>query len=394
MNHNEDMDLDEMYDEDEVYDEEEEDTDLSSEDSDMLALSTTGSLQGIIDDKFECLSCEKLCGEMIKLVVETNDIIGIKPTQLRILLNKFNWDKELLLEKFYLGDTEQESLFKEAHIVYKKEPPQNAVEEDTAECEICMADYTTKLMIGLDCGHKFCKSCWTNFLKGKIIDEGQSQTISCPSYECDILVDDELVMNLIQDKQVKERYQYLITDGFVQCSRTLRWCPTPDCHHVIKTSPGEKAVECSKCELVFCFKCGENWHAPINCEYLKKWQKKCADDSETSHWINANTKECPKCKVVIEKNGGCNHMVCRSTTCKYEFCWACLGAWDPHGPAWYTCNRYTAGDSKNAREEQEVGNEDHKRSVSESFSFFLSLYTKTISRQGLFISKILPLGKL
>lgn len=37
--------------------------------------------------------------------------------------------------------------------------------------------------------------------------------------------------------------------------------------------------------------------------------RKCDDDSETSNWIAANTKECPKCNVTIEKDGGCNHMV-------------------------------------------------------------------------------------
>ncbi len=27
-------------------------------------------------------------------------------------------------------------------------------------------------------------------------------------------------------------------------------------------------------------------------------------DSETANYISANTKDCPKCKVCIEKNGG------------------------------------------------------------------------------------------
>lgn len=64
-----------------------------------------------------------------------------------------------------------------------------------------------------------------------------------------------------------------------------------------------------KCGHTFCFECGENWHDPVQCRLLKKWMKKCADDSETSTWIAANTKECPKCNVTIEKDGGCNHMV-------------------------------------------------------------------------------------
>jgi len=36
--------------------------------------------------------------------------------------------------------------------------------------------------------------------------------------------------------------------------------------------------------------CGENWHDPVKCNLLRKWIKKCDDDSETSNWIAANTK--------------------------------------------------------------------------------------------------------
>ena len=34
---------------------------------------------------------------------------------------------------------------------------------------------------------------------------------------------------------------------------------------------------------------------------------------------------CPKCGVLIQKNGGCKHMVCGK--CHFEFCWLCLGAY-------------------------------------------------------------------
>ena len=39
----------------------------------------------------------------------------------------------------------------------------------------------------------------------------------------------------------------------------------------------------------------------------------------------SKSKDCPKCENPIEKNGGCNHMVCYHGQCKYNFCWMCLG---------------------------------------------------------------------
>ena len=47
------------------------------------------------------------------------------------------------------------------------------------------------------------------------------------------------------------------------------------------------------------------------------------DDSETVNWITANTKPCPRCGKLVEKNGGCNLMTCR---CGQHFCWLCGSA--------------------------------------------------------------------
>ena len=85
------------------------------------------------------------------------------------------------------------------------------------------------------------------------------------------------------------------------------------------------------CLLTTSLGCSDKWHIPVSCKVIKKWIKKCKDDSETCNWINANTKDCPKCNSAIEKNGGCNHMVCRRESCKHQFCWMCLGDWDKHG---------------------------------------------------------------
>lgn len=111
-----------------------------------------------------------------------------------------------------------------------------------------------------------------------------------------------------------------------------------------------------------------DYHTPTKCDVIKKWLIKCADDSETANYITANTKDCPKCHICIEKNGGCNHMQCWK--CKHHFCWMCLGGfsttkrknkkfslfyfifspitknlimildWKNHGSEYYECSRY------------------------------------------------------
>ena len=32
---------------------------------------------------------------------------------------------------------------------------------------------------------------------------------------------------------------------------------------------------------------------------------------------------CPNCGVMVQKSGGCTHMVCGK--CRFEFCWICMG---------------------------------------------------------------------
>ena len=212
-------------------------------------------------------------------------------------------------------------MFDEAQVVspYKTNPALQKTKRPVStssmvECEICCLSLPKSMMTGLECGHLYCTSCWTEYLTTKIMDEGASQMIECPG-SCNIVVNDQTVMTLITDPRVKLKYQHLITNSFVQCNRLLRWCPSPDCSNAVKVQVGDKTrilicnklpllfqhveakpVKC-RCGHLFCFSCGENWHDPVRCHLIKKWIKKCDDDSETSNWISANTKECPKVSV-------------------------------------------------------------------------------------------------
>jgi len=336
-----------------------------------------GSSQKIEDEYyFEVFSTEDIVAHMVESIKEVNSVTQIPTTTIRILLNHFKWDKEKLMERFYSDD--QEEIFQEAQVIspFKtaevadrlKSSRPGSGNNSVLECEICCLSLPRQMMTGLECGHLFCTQCWTDYLTTKIVDEGASQMIECPG-SCNIVVDDQTVMTLITDPRVKLKYQHLITNSFVQCNRLLRWCPSPDCSNAIKVQHVEaRPVKC-KCSHVFCFQCSENWHDPVRCHLIKKWIKKCDDDSETSNWISANTKECPKCSATIEKDGGCNHMICKNQACKADFCWVCLGPWEPHGSSWYNCNRYDEDEAKSNRDNQEKS-----RAALQRYLFYCNRY--------------------
>lgn len=73
-----------------------------------------------------------------------------------------------------------------------------------------------QMMTGLACGHRFCISCWCEYLTTKILEEGLGQSIACAAHDCDILVDDVTVMTLVTDQRVKSRYQKTVTNSFVE----------------------------------------------------------------------------------------------------------------------------------------------------------------------------------
>ncbi|KAG8197870.1 hypothetical protein JTE90_024269 [Oedothorax gibbosus] len=317
------------------------------------------------DFHYDILSTEDIVDEMLKLIKEVNTIVEIPPTITRIFLNHFNWDREKLYECYYGGDPE--SLFKEAHVV---NPRSNVAKIEIKSfqkielCEVCLRKLSCKMMTSLACGHRYCNECWKTYLSTKIMDEGEVQSISCFTLGCDILVDDQTIMELV-DPTVKSKYQYLITNSFILCNRLMKHCPKPGCSRVIKVRHvAPRNITCS-CGHTFCFQCSENGHEPISCQLLQKWNKKCKDDSASLNWIATNTKDCPKCSVRIEKNGGCNHMTCKNLNCKYEFCWLCSRSWTSHNFNWEKCNRYN---------EETIKSKELSQSDLQKYDFYYSCY--------------------
>lgn len=109
------------------------------------------------------------------------------------------------------------------------------------------------------------------------------------------------------------RYRALYIESYVKVHSYLRFCPFPGCEQVVSCHGATGSTILTRVPTVtcasshsFCFGCGMDVdHRPIICAIANLWAKSAKEDSGTSQWIQANTKNCPQCKNATEKNGGC-----------------------------------------------------------------------------------------
>ncbi|KAJ1932630.1 hypothetical protein FBU59_006306, partial [Linderina macrospora] len=278
-------------------------------------------------------------------------VLSVSKDITTILLRSCQWKEESLVERYL---TNPDKTILEAGMFPNASAPEAKAGNDDFTCEVCFSTGAEEEYLGLACGHAFCTTCYVMYLTGKIL-EGMSWRIHCPAPKCKALVGEQAARLLLADEsKILERYEDNLTRSFVNDLDSFTWCPAPNCEYGIECHVPKSAwttvvptVHC-RCGQAFCFGCSLDDHMPAPCFLVDKWLQKCKDDSETSNWLKANTKECTQCKATIEKNGGCNHMTCRK--CAHEFCWVCMGPWSEHQQAYYQCNRFNEDSSKNARD--------------------------------------------
>ena len=99
-------------------------------------------------------------------------------------------------------------------------------------------------------------------------------------------------------------------------------------------------LQCSNCQEWNCFRCGSKRHLNISCLECLKLQidpQLKSSLSKTLDWKIKNSKSCPKCRILITRDDGCNKMECGY--CGHEFCWECLGMFENSQCGYYRCIR-------------------------------------------------------
>jgi ariadne-1 len=295
-------------------------------------------LRHMCGDSYVVVEVVKVEPSMHELITDCASLLNISNDGAIAMLINFQWNKEKLIDIFY---ADPDKILDEVGLC---RVDSNKVDDifEHFECKICYCQVETQSEQAiLTCGHKFCSGCFSHYLRIQV-DEGPSSIrATCAQHKCKCSVPYSMFKRYLEPDQFMKYHQYIL-GNYIETSKTMRYCPAPNCCLVSVAQRGVRSIRC-RCAATYCFACGDESHQPASCKQLSDWTEKCANESETANWIIVNTKKCPKCESRIEKNQGCNHMRCK--VCTHDFCWVCLGDWKDHGQqtgGYYNCNKFAS----------------------------------------------------
>ncbi|KAF2124755.1 hypothetical protein P153DRAFT_370666 [Dothidotthia symphoricarpi CBS 119687] len=173
-----------------------------------------------------------------------------------------------------------------------------------------------------------CKSCIGHSMSARLDTLGARQVgIGCLEPGCTEPWSWEFVMHYLPGGAVLEKYNLAMMHVWKQdTTPQLMTCIAPSCAQIglpDALAQGYPHVSCHACRLRQCAVCLVPWHADQTCaEYAAANvdAQMSAPEKETLRLLQEKDgKRCPNCQLVIEKDGGCDSMLCPG--CQTFFNW-------------------------------------------------------------------------
>lgn len=287
------------------------------------------------------------------LVTKTAQELDISNDEADCLLRCYLWNVEKSSDDWY-SDREK---------TRKKGVPASRVDKNPpaeVQCSTALCDKVArKDANALGCGHWFCNDCWAGFVKAEVAKGPDCIYSVCMGYnctkkkckhepqdncKCQSLLPTSFFRHYLSP-DLRVNYDKWMRKAFIENNKQLYFCPANGCSNVIeyKKDNPTREITC-KCGHTFCFKCGLDAHLPVPCDLAQRFLALDSSDALTAKLIAAITKNCPKCKVPIQKNEACIHMTCAK--CKAQWCWLCKADWSGHGGSYYSCAKYNESKEK------------------------------------------------
>lgn len=308
---------------------------------------------------YQIMNRAEIIDRQMRCINDAMELLDVTNEEAFVLLREYSWDLGRLQEDWFENEQKVRDKCGLGEPGRGLGPTTTSSMTGLAQnCPICMQP--VEELVSLDCNHGFCRECWRGYLHTQVDDGKAAVQARCPQHKCGRVVPTGLFRRFCDDDR-NRKYDEWYLRSYVDENPSVKWCPSPGgCLLACEYSSADPCEMRCPCGFVWCWSCQEEAHRPAACKTVEQWNIKNNAESENISWIRANTKKCPKCHKPIEKNQGCNHMICSRAAggCRHEFCWLCLGDWSTHGTStggYYQCNIYDkqAKDGKHAEEEKQ-----------------------------------------
>ncbi|KAK0204039.1 hypothetical protein DFS33DRAFT_854618 [Desarmillaria ectypa] len=201
------------------------------------------------------------------------------------------------------------------------------------DCPICFDEVVAPFT--LRCGHSVCRSCLKNYLVAAIDNRFFPLTCLANDASCSERIPLSVARELLSARQFDSVMHSAFSAHVHARPDEFHYCPTPDCPQIYRSAPKGTILQCPSCLIRICSTCHIEQHDGSDCPDR--------DDTDVAfkEWKKIHdVKNCPGCKIPIERAEGCNHVTC--TRCQTHICWVCSKTF-PRGDGIYEHMRATHG---------------------------------------------------
>ncbi|KAF8156708.1 hypothetical protein B0H34DRAFT_471848 [Crassisporium funariophilum] len=213
------------------------------------------------------------------------------------------------------GDEQAFHVAKDAVNVASQKRSMRAGQPVGVECPVCFNEASSPIELG--CGHSWCRMCLQRYLKASVDQKFFPLTCLGNNAKCK----ERINLGIAREILSAGDFDAVVNAAFACHLQThadeFQFCPTPDCPQVYPSAPEGVFLQCPACLVRICPNCKTDAHDGLTCD------ENNGGDGMFQEWVGAHdVKQCPGCKMAIEKDEGCNHMVC--TVCQTHICWMCM----------------------------------------------------------------------
>ncbi|XP_046692352.1 probable E3 ubiquitin-protein ligase RNF217 [Silurus meridionalis] len=190
------------------------------------------------------------------------------------------------------------------------------------QCRVCLVVRSISSMHC--CKNPVCEECMKTYISSQVFS-GLTEIV-CPIPECSGYLAECVVLAHLASENVAKYKYFLELNRMDSGTKTCPKCTlfTSLKRRSLSTQNKDEPkykIQCSKCELVWCFRCHAPWHEGLKCREYRKGDKLLRTWASVIEHGQRNAQKCPHCKVHIQRVDGCDHMTCKQ--CNTNFCYRC-----------------------------------------------------------------------